>query len=238
MKRLKYLSRKRKPDTPSCSSKMETSERPHTITPISSLDLLNPHCSFPQQRKATQCRRNGQNILVNQHLGVFVANFIFKKITKDSHHVTGSSFLAVVRIQLKCTWLEQQHQSLVWFHPNISLWCLRLLSLTRSSTAWYNYLLPWLYVCFHGNEDYAGIFIKFKYIDRCEVKAEVPRTTRWCRSRSTSQSPNDLRTILWASLLNWSLSSRHILEASTFAPLSSFGSEKTKDRGGDQVECG
>lgn len=49
-----------------------------------------------------QHSKNGQNILVNKHLSVFVSNFILKekkKITKDSDHAT--SILAVVMIQLK-----------------------------------------------------------------------------------------------------------------------------------------
>lgn len=122
-----------------------------------------------------QHSKNGQNILVNKHLSVFVSNFILKekkKITKDSDHAT--SILAVVMIQLKGSWLKQQHKSLIRPYPDVFLWCLHLLALTKESTAWswYNYLLCWLYVCFHGNEDYAGIFIKLTYIDRCEVKAE------------------------------------------------------------------
>lgn len=46
--------------------------------------------------------------------------------------------------------------------------------------------------------------------------------------RRENYKPRDLRTIFSEILLNSSLFSRHILAASTFAPLSSLGSEKVK----------
>lgn len=105
---------------------METSERPHTITHISSFDIFNPFCSFLQKVKKTQPGRNGQNILVNRHLNVFVSNFILKKITRDSHHVTGKRILAVTRTELKRSRLKLQHKSCI-----VSL-CLHLLALKKN----------------------------------------------------------------------------------------------------------
>ena len=53
-----------------------------------------------------------------------------------------------------------------------------------------------------------------------------------------AEIPRDFRTIPFAILSNLSRSSRHIFEASTFAPLSSFGSEKKNKKIKNYVKNG
>lgn len=90
-----------------------------------------------------------------------------------------------------------------------------------------------------GTDAVALQALPFSYQRRLSLSPSVPEKQHWellggpsAYTRAQPQSPRDFCTICLAILQNCSRSSRHILEASTLAPLSSLGSASmlTTDR--------